>query len=89
MCIIALLNTEVNGLTRLVPIDKIEGNAGINSRVPVPTRTFSIRRHPLMTKLHGIKSSDPLVAQLIAEQVFDNALVAAGLMDDSRVMLPR
>lgn len=42
-----------------------------------------------MTKLHGIKSSNPLVASMIAEQVFDNSLVAAGLMDDSRVMLPR
>ena len=42
-----------------------------------------------MTKLYGIKSSSPLVAQMIAEQVFDNTLVAAGLMDDSRVMLPR
>lgn len=42
-----------------------------------------------MTKLHVIKTSNPLLAQMIAEQVFDNALVAAGLMDDSRVMLPR
>jgi hypothetical protein len=25
----------------------------------------------------------------VAEQVFDNAMVAAGLLDDSRVMLPR
>ena len=46
-------------------------------------------RHPLMTKLHGIKSSNPVLAQMIAEQVFDNTLVAAGLMDDSRIMLPR
>lgn len=42
-----------------------------------------------MVKLHGIKTSDPMLAQMIAEQVFDNTLVAAGLMDDSRVMLPR
>lgn len=42
-----------------------------------------------MTRLHGTKSVDPMLAQMIAEQVFDNALVAAGLMDDSRVMLPR
>lgn len=42
-----------------------------------------------MTKLHGIKTSNPMLAQMIAEQVFDNTLVAAGLMDDSRVMLPR
>lgn len=42
-----------------------------------------------MTKLHGIKTSNPLLALMIAEQIFDNSLVAAGLMDDSRVMLPR
>lgn len=42
-----------------------------------------------MTRLHGIKTREPLLAQMIAEQIFDNALVAAGLMDDGRVMLPR
>lgn len=61
---------------------KISSNCGTHD-------LFRARRHPLMAKLHGIKSSNPLVAQMIAEQVFDNALVAAGLMDDSRVMLPR
>ena len=28
-------------------------------------------------------------ARQVAEQVFDNALVAAGLLDDGRSMLPR
>ncbi|CAM9865385.1 unnamed protein product [Discosporangium mesarthrocarpum] len=42
-----------------------------------------------MVSLQAIKTSHPSIAQMVAEQVFDNALVAAGLMDDSRVMLPR
>ena len=33
--------------------------------------------------------STSLFPQVVAEQVFDNAMVAAGLLDDSRVMLPR
>ncbi len=31
----------------------------------------------------------PVIAKLVAEQVFDNALIAAGLLEDSRFMLPR
>ncbi|CAM9772131.1 unnamed protein product [Ectocarpus sp. 13 AM-2016] len=60
------------------------------SAAALPKQKVEINpKHPLMTKLHVIKTSNPLLAQIIAEQVFDNALVAAGLMDDSRVMLPR
>ncbi|CBJ25492.1 heat shock protein Hsp90 [Ectocarpus siliculosus] len=60
------------------------------SAAALPKQKVEINpKHPLMTKLHVIKTSNPLLAQMIAEQVFDNALVAAGLMDDSRVMLPR
>ncbi|CAB1099458.1 HSP90 [Ectocarpus sp. CCAP 1310/34] len=60
------------------------------SAAALPKQKIEINpKHPLMTKLHVIKTSNPLLAQMIAEQVFDNALVAAGLMDDSRVMLPR
>jgi hypothetical protein len=29
------------------------------------------------------------LARVLAEQVYDNCLVAAGLLDDSRTMLPR
>ena len=29
------------------------------------------------------------MAAMVAEQLYDNALVAAGLMDDARLMLPR
>ena len=41
------------------------------------------RSSPIPPSLH------PFLLQVVAEQVFDNAMVAAGLLDDSRVMLPR
>jgi len=45
--------------------------------------------HPIIVGLHQMRERQPEVARQIAEQVFDNALVAAGLLEDSRSMLPR
>eukprot|EP00126_Sphaerothecum_destruens_P013516 Sdes_comp23144_c0_seq1m21445 len=45
--------------------------------------------HPLMVGLLQTKETDPETAKLVAEQIYDNALVAAGLLDDSRSMLSR
>jgi hypothetical protein len=45
--------------------------------------------HPIIVQLYELKSSNEPRAKLIAEQLFDNALVAAGLLDDPRTMLPR
>ena len=33
--------------------------------------------------------TQPALARVLAEQVYDNCLIAAGLLDDSRAMLPR
>lgn len=43
--------------------------------------------HPLILKLAAMKNTE--VAKIAVEQLFDNACVAAGLMDDTRTMLPR
>ena len=45
--------------------------------------------NPMMVKLEKIRSSDAPLATQVAEQIFDNALVAAGLMEDPRTMLNR
>ena len=45
--------------------------------------------HPIIIGLHKLKETEPVLAKVLAEQVYDNCLVAAGLMDDSRTMLPR
>ena len=45
--------------------------------------------HPVIVKLFAIKETDPALAVVVAEQLLDNSLIAAGLIDDSRTMLPR
>jgi hypothetical protein len=45
--------------------------------------------HPVIVRLHAIRESEPALALAVAEQLLDNALIAAGLVDDSRTMLPR
>merc|ERR1711862_743711 len=42
-----------------------------------------------MGRMFRMRHTDPLLAKVCAEQVYDNFLVAAGLMDDSRPMLGR
>lgn len=45
--------------------------------------------HPLWKKLITIKDSNPQVAQLVVEQLYDNICIAADLVDTPMDMLPR
>ena len=45
--------------------------------------------HPIILQLQTTRSVNPTLAALVAEQIFDDALIAAGLMEDARVMIPR
>lgn len=46
-------------------------------------------RHPVIVGIYNIRNEEPTLAKVLAEQVFDNCLMAAGLLDDGRSMLPR
>lgn len=50
-------------------------------------------KHTIMKKLYWLSRSPEAAAiqksRLMTEQIFDNALIAAGLMDDARLMLAR
>ncbi|KAJ1821385.1 hypothetical protein LPJ60_002652 [Coemansia sp. RSA 2675] len=46
-------------------------------------------RDPVIAGLYELKSKDEELAQKIAQQLFDNALIAAGILDDPRSMLKR
>jgi len=46
-------------------------------------------RHPLIHKLDTLRDTDPAFAKLLAAQVVDNALLAAGLLDNPRQMTAR
>ena len=45
--------------------------------------------HPIMTRLDAMRQKDAALAASVAEQVLDNARVAAGLLEDPRAMLTR
>jgi molecular chaperone HtpG len=45
--------------------------------------------HPMLVRLNAIRQSEAALAGEVAEQIFDNALVAAGLLEDPRAMLGR
>jgi TNF receptor-associated protein 1 len=46
-------------------------------------------RHSLVRKLSEARESNPEVAGLVARQLLDNALIAAGLLDDARDTISR
>lgn len=45
--------------------------------------------HNLLVKLNEMKTAKPLLAQCVTEQLYDDCLVSAGLLDDPRTMIPR
>jgi HSP90 family molecular chaperone len=45
--------------------------------------------HPMLVGLDGFRKESPEVAKQVAEQIYDNALIAAGLLDDPQSMLKR
>ena len=56
----------------------------------IPPQQFEVNfGHPLFQKLASVKDSDPALAELILDQIYDSAMVYAGLMDDTRPMLTR
>ena len=56
----------------------------------LPKQTMEVNpSHPIITRIYHLRESQPDVARSVTQQMFDNALIAAGLMDDPRVMLPR
>lgn len=56
---------------------------------PVAVKIELNPRHPLVHKLETLRDTNPELAKLIAEQVLDNTLIAAGLLDNPRGMTQR
>mmetsp|Transcript_39869 Transcript_39869/g.48574 ORF Transcript_39869/g.48574 Transcript_39869/m.48574 type:complete len:527 (-) Transcript_39869:76-1656(-) len=57
---------------------------------PVQKQTLEINpSHDIITGIYYLKDREPKLAKTCAEQVIDNCLVAAGILDDGRTMLPR
>jgi molecular chaperone HtpG len=46
-------------------------------------------RHAVIRRLAELQTASPEKAKLVAEQILDNALVSAGLLDDAAAMIKR
>ncbi|XP_005391380.1 PREDICTED: heat shock protein 75 kDa, mitochondrial isoform X2 [Chinchilla lanigera] len=46
-------------------------------------------RHALIRKLSELRQREPELAQLLVDQIYENAMIAAGLVDDPRPMVGR
>jgi molecular chaperone HtpG len=46
-------------------------------------------RHAVIKRLFELQGSNPDRAKLVAEQLLDNALICAGLLDDTTAMVAR
>ena len=46
-------------------------------------------RHALIKRLSELQTASPEKATLVAEQILDNALISAGLLDDATAMVKR
>lgn len=60
-----------------------------SGRAPeLPPQTLEINAgHPIIRSLAAVRSAQPEIAERVAQQLFSNALISAGLLDDPRVML--
>ena len=56
---------------------------------PAKVRLEINARHELIKKLDEIRESNPDLAKLVVAQLFDNALLAAGLLDDKKSLITR
>ena len=64
------------------------GAAADNNALDVQTLEVN-PAHPLIIALHSLKDDPGSVAHLVAAQLLDNCLMAAGLVEDPRYMIPR
>jgi TNF receptor-associated protein 1 len=68
----------------------VDTTEGARDKMRLPKQHMEINpSHKIIVGIHGLRKTQPALAKVLAEQVIDNCLVAAGLIDDSRSMLPR
>lgn len=82
-----VVDAESGGLRRMM---RMVNQGGEGDQEPLGGQSVEINpKHPLIMGVFAIREKEPLLAKTIAAQIFDNCLMSAGLLDDSRSMIPR
>jgi HSP90 family molecular chaperone len=85
----AIITDSQSGAMRRM-MRMVDTGDGTKETLPLPKQQIQINpKHPVIVGLFDIIETQPALAKVLAEQIFDNCLVAAGLLDDSRTMIPR
>ena len=85
-----ITDNESGALRNLMRILESQEGGSSPSAMPLPKQTVLINpNHEIIVGIHHMKEKEPLLAEMLAEQILDNCLVAAGLLNDGRSMLPR
>lgn len=85
----AIITDSQSGAMRRM-MRMVDTGDGKKESMPLPKQQIQVNpKHPVIVGLFDIIETQPALAKVLAEQVFDNCLVAAGLLDDSRTMIPR
>jgi TNF receptor-associated protein 1 len=84
-----LVDHESASIMRMMKMaDQEHKTGGVQTYTPLQKMEIN-PAHPIIKSLNQTRNEKPELAKLVAEQLHDNALVAAGIMEDPRVMLER
>ena len=83
-----VVDAESGAMRRMMAMVAQQADGG--ALPPLPPQKLRLNvAHPVVIALAKASSVDEVRATAAAHQLLDNAIVAAGLMDDPRTMLPR
>jgi len=83
-----VVDAESGAMRRMMAIVAQQADGG--ALPPLPPQKLRLNTaHPVVVALAAAATADEARATAAAHQLLDNAIVAAGLMDDPRTMLPR
>merc|ERR1719310_477791 len=83
-----VVDAESGAMRRMMAMVAQQADGG--ALPPLPPQKLRLNvAHPVVVALAKVSSVDEVRVTAAAHQLLDNAIVAAGLMDDPRTMLPR
>jgi HSP90 family molecular chaperone len=85
-----VVDNESGMMRRMMRFVDTASADGGRDAVPLPRQRVEINpKHSVIVGIYDLIKNEPTLARILAEQVYDNCLIAAGLLDDSRSMIPR
>jgi len=82
-----ITNNQSGAMRRMMRLVETQDGKDVSA---LPKQQVEINpSHPMIACLNSIREKEPILAKVCAEQIYDNCLIAAGLLDDGRSMLGR